>query len=457
MRQRADEHSIPCSFDLLPNEIIQHIFELGCPGVDPNLPFVRSHNYPDFIWEYLASIQLVCRTWYSLCVSAPILWTTIALDVYRTLPHTSFQPNPAHNSLSILGLWLSRAKSLPTQVYLRMYVESDEDVEANQRFSAAASDLAQHSYHIETIHLYNPASTVWPVHSDWSSLRNLSLNYDSRCEPAEFQDLPIQFHIPALTHLQLIINSDWIRKTQQILKTINPTPLKEVYVEGMSLDEIFVFLGQCEKLQKLSLVVCWSWAVPSSNAIPPLSIPHIEIDSVADFRSFCHLFAETMTTLDITASPWRDELTVDSWVMPQFRSLTSASIYMSSVVAAGFVIDLLSASPNLISLRCTSGTALSFAALFSKLSSDLTKDRLSGSNTNFSREIHSFSTFRDLILRSRLPHTIHCYSNLREVLKACPELSVTIDTEIPSNPDQRAVYRGLQSLTKEYSGRFRLI
>lgn len=272
-------------------------------------------------------------------------------------------------------------------------------------------------------------------------------------------DIPQDHTFPALTQLYISVDSGWGLQLEKILRRIEPSTLREVALEVVDFETTMSFLAQCDSLEKLDLRGGDS-NFPLLDTGLEVMVPHITFDDIECFRQLCPLFANTITSVDISFSSNRCPDTASS-TMPTFPLLTSvtASVYADDTIR--FLTELLSLSPNITTLSCIPSPPFS-DPLLSALSRFFTKYQFTTHTGYFASDIAISASLRHLsvdFFKEGAKVAPATPSYLRSILDNQALLNVNIRLGIPPVAPSYAecIQEALQSLSGDYHDRLNFI
>lgn len=273
-------------------------------------------------------------------------------------------------------------------------------------------------------------------------------------------DLAGDYHMQGLTQLSLGIGSCWKEEACEIIKHINTSTLKEIVIEADDFSVTLPFVNECDNIEKLTLncEMVYPDHVPVAGVV---TVPCIVIDSVQAFRKFLPLFSNTVTSLKISNSSFMDDITrpgqanLPQLALPIFPSLVSASVLWDSKAVIKLIPELVSASPNIITLSCPTWTP-DIDPLLLALSQFLEQHRAEVPST----ESVSIDAAQPLPLQSLTLEGDPSKSKLgpkyiRTILDNQPSLIVSLNVSKFSRPGRK--YPKYNSLVEDYRGRFDLV
>ncbi|KAJ7645213.1 hypothetical protein DFH06DRAFT_1426003, partial [Mycena polygramma] len=265
----------PCPIDLLPPEILSHIFTLTLPSArqasSPVVPVIGTRGW-DEPW-ILAGPWIfgqVCSSWRALSIALPTLWTSIAVF-----------SNLTPRDLRLLKSQLARTATAPLELHIRFLWSGHPSSEFN-RFLA---ELVSHSPRWRAIHLefndervvlgnYGTATdTLRGVSRPWAQVTLYNASYHSAS--THFRHLPAavnlvncdldfvyspaeasrSFDLLTLPHLMRLAVSHGL-----VLARLVAPALRSLYIRGPAAG-VLPFLtrsGCAETLTDLTLAACTS-------------------------------------------------------------------------------------------------------------------------------------------------------------------------------------------------------
>lgn len=458
-----------CVIDLIPNELLLHIFWFGLPPFGLDLPMVgyEAREGPRLVRSYLASMQRINKRWRALCTSAPQLWTSISwtkLDWERCVQYKAHDPlESSLESLDAFRLFCSRSKSLPVHVYLETpYINCLDShmviahTRANLISTCVAIELERHAERVSSMHIVNANEFLWPISAQWTSLFRLTLQCSERSLPVASDPTKI-FHFPILEELGIFAETVPTPINETRLNNMDLPALKDVILEGDIMCTLPPLI-RCNRLEKLTLGQSQdSWGleewVNRIKGTARLKVPHVVVDRIRTFCNLCPILSEALTTLHVTFDP----STPFSWntrhTLPTFPSLITAIIGAGETSALRFIPQLLLSSPDITTLKCTSLASRWLNDMLLSVSNVLGQHN--HSPTSGSRPVAS--SLQHFVIETDAQWSTEAPSYIQSILDLRPCVKVKLDTSGFENLNKEFPLSQYEALLMEYAERFEFV
>lgn len=225
----------------LPDELISHVFLLGCPTLDDIWSFADTENVISHR-RYLFTLRSVSRLWDLITLSTPALWT---LCYWGELDWS------ASDVLLPLQLHLARSGALPISVYLGGPEEVDlvlgTSLQVNcDALSSLRAENASRIYALAVRHP-SPLACNWPLAKPLTSLRHMSVTLEWAVL-IDFGPAPV---LESLSITELVGLS-----ASFLFRQLQATKLKRLELTWAHYGEYEETLLGCQELETLHLNSC---------------------------------------------------------------------------------------------------------------------------------------------------------------------------------------------------------